>query len=113
MTALVTRRKVIAGVAATSAALAMPGSVLAAPTAHEVRIKRFAFVPDRIQVRVGDTVRWINEDLAPHTATAESFDWDTGEIVRNQSAEVIVTAEMDTQYFCVFHPHMKGAIELV
>lgn len=82
------------------------------PTTHIVRIKSFAFVPNHIEVNVGDTIQWVNEDLAPHTATADDFEWDTGELVQNQVAEVVVTDEMQTTYFCVFHPHMKGKITL-
>ena len=53
------------------------------------------------------------EDLAPHTATAMEFGWDTNELTKDQSAEITVTNEMETDYFCVFHPHMKGSIEIV
>ena len=52
-------------------------------------------------------------DLAPHTATADEVGWDTEELDRGQSAEVIVTEDMEIRYFCVFHPHMKGSLEIV
>ena len=51
-------------------------------------------------------------DLAPHTATADEFGWDTEELGRGQSAEVVVTEDMETSYFCVFHPQMKGSLEI-
>ncbi len=41
-------------------------------------------------------MRWTNFDIAPHTA----------------SAEITVTDDMETTYFCVFHPHMKRTIEI-
>ena len=99
-------------VAAAAALKATPGPA-ATPKIHEVRITRFKFVPERVEVRVGDTIRWINDDLAPHTATADEYGWDTGEIAQNQSAEVEVTEDMETTYFCVFHPHMKGEIAIL
>jgi len=80
---------------------------------HQVTIRKFAFEPQRIQVRAGDTIRWTNEDLAPHTATADELGWDTGEIAKGQSHEMTANKDMETTYFCVFHPHMKGSIEIV
>ena len=40
------------------------------PRTHTVKIEGMAFVPATLEVSVGDTVEWINEDLVPHTATA-------------------------------------------
>jgi len=108
----ISRREVLAGAVSTAAALALPTSATAASVTHEVRIKSFTFVPQRISVSVGDKIKWINDDLAPHTATADEFGWDTGELVTGQGAEITVTADMETTYFCVFHPHMKGQLDL-
>ncbi|GGX54075.1 hypothetical protein GCM10007385_22840 [Tateyamaria omphalii] len=110
MNASTTRRAVLIGAAAAAAALKTGAASASGPVTHIVRIKRFAFVPEQIKVNVGDTIQWINEDLAPHTATADDFEWDTGELVQNQVAKVVVTDDMQTSYFCVFHPHMKGRI---
>ena len=52
-------------------------------------------------------------NVVPHTATANEFGWDTGALAQGESAEIVVKQEMETSYFCVFHPHMKGTIELV
>ena len=66
----ISRRNVIVGAVATTA-LTLPAYV--GPKTHEVRIQNFAFVPERLLVRVGDKIRWLNEDHAPHTATADAF----------------------------------------
>ncbi len=113
MTATITRRAVVSGAAATAVALTTGSPANALAHTHTVRIQSFAFVPARIEVRVGDTIKWINEDLAPHTATANEFGWDTGEITQNQTSEITVSADMETAYFCVFHPHMKGELVFV
>jgi plastocyanin len=113
MAAFATRRKFLEGAVASATALAIASKAAADPVTHEVRITGFAFVPDRLEVRVGDTIRWINDDLAPHTATANEFGWDTGELVRQQSAELVVTAGIETDYFCVFHTHMKGKLVVI
>ncbi len=108
-----TRRSVLFGTVA-AAAVPAPTSVLASvPMVHEVEIKSFKFEPAILQVRVGDTIRWTNNDVAPHTATAKDFSWDTGELEHSGSGEVVVTASMESSYFCVFHPHMKGKIKII
>ncbi|WP_299145110.1 plastocyanin/azurin family copper-binding protein [uncultured Tateyamaria sp.] len=107
---LKTRRAVLTGAAAAAAASSAGIAYAANPVTHVVRITSFVFVPERIEVQVGDTIRWVNDDLAPHTATADAFGWDTGEIGNSQAAEIVVTQNMETTYFCVFHPHMTGQI---
>lgn len=107
------RRTVIMGAAA-SAVVLTPFSVTArTPIVHNVSIKSFAFDPAHIRVHIGDTIRWTNHDLAPHTATANAFGWDTQKIVQGNGAEILVTTGMEPSYFCVFHPHMKGTIEIL
>ncbi|SMO73133.1 cupredoxin domain-containing protein [Ruegeria faecimaris] len=109
------RRRVMVGAVASAAALALTRTRARAaePVVHEVRIKAFAFTPKLLNVSVGDTIQWTNEDLAPHTATADEFGWDTGEIPNGVSAKVEVTKGMETKYFCAFHPHMKGTIVIM
>ena len=96
----------VAWLAAPKQALAGSGQV------HEVAIRDLVFEPEHLVVRVGDTIRWTNYDIAPHTATAEEFGWDTEELAQGDSAEITVTADMETAYFCVFHPHMTGTLEI-
>ena len=80
------------------------------PSVHDVSIKGFAFEPEEISVRPGDIIRRTNADLVPHTATAKSFGWDTGKIVNGENVEV--TVDMERNYFCAFHPRMKGAVKI-
>lgn len=109
------RRGVMVGAVASAAALNLRQTLARAAehVVHDVRIKAFAFTPELLKVSVGDTIRWTNEDLAPHTATADEFGWDTGEIVNGASSEIEVTEGMEANYFCAFHPHMKGRIEIL
>lgn len=114
MAAPVTRRKAIVGAVASAAAVTLlpKQSFAGQATVHDVQIQSFKFVPDRIQVKVGDTIRWTNHDLAPHTATANEFGWDTEELLKDAIGEVKVVEGMETDYFCAFHPHMTGTIEI-
>jgi plastocyanin len=86
-----------------------PGS---APRVHEVQIKGFKFVPDTLNVSVGDTIRWTNLDLAPHTATAIDGSWTTAKIVEGNTGELVVTAKTSGPYHCKYHPMMKATLTL-
>ena len=108
-----TRRSIIAGTVAL-AAVPVPRPTRAADgKTHEVEIRSFSFHPPLIQVRAGDKIRWVNTDLAPHTATADQFGWDTGALEKGETGEVLVTEDMETTYFCAFHPHMKARIDIM
>lgn len=107
------RRVVLGGAVASSTALVFGARADGVPRVHDIAIKRFAYEPARIQARVGDTIRWTNLDIVPHTASADDLSWDTGELTRDQSAEIFVEDGMEATYFCVFHPHMTGVIEIV
>ncbi|KLN61949.1 hypothetical protein WH96_05295 [Kiloniella spongiae] len=79
---------------------------------HTVEIRNLVFVPDVIEVCPGDKIRWINRDISPHTATALDGRWDTEELTLNQRRTLIVTKDMAGEYYCLFHPHMRGEIRL-
>jgi len=114
MISKVIRRDVLVGAVTSVAALAAStkrGFSDGSQT-HEVAIKSFKFDPRHITVKVGDTISWTNRDLAPHTATATETSWDTEIIVKGDTRSIKVTEGMETSYFCAFHPHMKGTIEL-
>ena len=109
------RRDVLVGVAAAVAVLTVSSKTGFASESktHDVTIKSFEFEPEVIAAKIGDSIRWLNEDLVPHTATALEESWDTDEIVKGESRTITVTKDMETSYFCRFHPRMKGRIELV
>ncbi len=87
-------------------------SVASAVVDHQVEIKGFAFVPERLDVKVGDTVTFTNLDIVPHTATANDKSWDTGNLDQNESATITITADMMADYFCLFHPNMVAALQV-
>jgi len=47
-----------------------PVSGGAGGTGTSVTIQDYAFSPQTLTVKVGDTVTWVNKDAAPHTVTA-------------------------------------------
>ena len=77
---------------------------------HVIEIKDFQFVPAVLEVKVGDTVTWVNRDYAPHTATAEDDSWDTGNLDFKKKARITISAKTGSTYYCLYHPNMKGSL---
>ncbi len=108
-------RWVIVGAFLTLATMVVAGCDALAkpePREHKIEITNFAFVPEMVNARVGDTITWVNRDIVPHTATGEGGSWDTGSINKGESKSLIVTAGMVSDYICRFHPTMKGALRV-
>lgn len=81
-----------------------------AQTSHTITIRQFAFAPETLEVSVGDTVEWVNEDIVPHTATAVDARWDSGRLDRGQSWSIEIGAPGTIDYSCLFHPAMRARL---
>ena len=64
---------------------------------HEVTIRNFRFDPETVSVAAGDTVRWRNADLAPHTATSAAGEWDSGSIGAGQARQTCLLCARRTR----------------
>jgi len=84
-----------------------------AAMSHTIEIKKFKFHPDKLEVSLGDKIVWINRDIVPHTATANDKSWDSKLIAKDAKWETVVNADMLENYFCRFHPNMKGGVSIV
>ena len=79
--------------------------------AKAVSIKNFAYAPADLTVAKGATVKFTNGDSTNHTATAtDASALDTGTIAPGKSKTVSFETPGTFQYFCSFHPFMKGTI---
>lgn len=83
-----------------------------AAEATAVTIKDFAYSPNPIEVPVGGTVTWTNEDGVPHTATAvgDKAVLQSGAIASGASYSQTFDTAGSYDYYCEFHPNMKGTI---
>ena len=83
----------------------------AAAESLAVEIKGFAYNPPAIEVPVGGSVTWTNQDNAPHTATGLDRDaLQSGAIAFGESFTQTFDSSGTIEYFCEFHPNMKGSI---
>lgn len=78
---------------------------------ESVSIEEYAFTPADLTIAKGTTVKFSNGDSTNHTATAtDSSVLDTGTIAPGKSKTVSFERPGTFQYFCAFHPFMKGTI---
>jgi plastocyanin len=83
-------------------------SVPARAETIQVTIENLVFSPAEIKAKVGDTIAWINKDIVAHTATVRGgFDV---MIEANKSASLVLKKAGIVEYYCRFHPNMKGRI---
>ena len=93
--------------------LGVPRAVAAQPApaaAAEVDIDQFAFVPQRITVKAGTTVTWINDDDAPHTITSSTKLFKSKALDTEDKFAFTFTTPGTYAYFCSLHPHMTGVV---
>ena len=78
-----------------------------------VSIANFAFVPDTIRIKVGQTVVWTNKDTAPHTATSLNSAFGSSNLNNNQTFEFKFNSTGTFPYHCTVHPMMATAYVIV
>ncbi|CAN5654065.1 hypothetical protein BH23CHL5_BH23CHL5_28410 [soil metagenome] len=78
----------------------------------EVVIEGFAFAPDTIEISVGDTLTWTNNDSAPHTATQRSngSGFQSGTLNQGDSFSHTFDEAGTYEYSCEFHGNMAGVV---
>jgi plastocyanin len=79
-----------------------------------------AFSPNPIQVSVGNTVTWTNNDSQPHTVTSGSNGQPDNKFNSSpnfspllnpgQTFSFTFTQAGDYPYFCMLHPNMVGTV---
>ena len=90
-----------------------PGMMAGTAQASEeqVIISDFAFSPETLTIKVGDTVEFVNKDEIPHTGTREGKDaFDTEALNQGQSKKVTFSKPGEYTYNCSIHPSMSGKI---
>ena len=99
--------------AATSASSSTSAATAAVPVTGsetQVTIKSFAFDPDSVTVKAGDTVTWTNQDSAAHTVTADDNSWTSPNIAKGATFSHTFTTAGTVAYHCSIHPTMKATV---
>lgn len=97
--------------AAKHAAEREPAHSSAAPAAHEVAIKDFLFSPTPLEVAVGSTITWTNEDSALHSVVAKPRElFASDDLTEGQTFEFNADKAGTVDYICGIHNYMVGQI---
>ena len=75
------------------------------------------FIPSPVNIAIGDTVKWVNDDTAAHTATSGAVGtggpdgtFDSSLIVSGNSFSFTFEEAGEFPYFCMVHPWMEGMV---
>jgi plastocyanin len=83
----------------------------AAANATMVDIKNLSYNPGSVEIPVGTTVTWTNDDTVPHTVTAKDREvLQSGTLKPGDSYSKTFDQPGTYDYFCEFHANMKGTI---
>jgi len=86
------------------------GTVTAAGSHEDVVIQGSQYVPNPLVVARGTTVTWTDEDSTPHTVTATDRAFDSGYLGQEDSFSLTFDSPGTFDYFCVYHPRMRGTV---
>ena len=75
---------------------------------NTIIIKNFEFNPSEITIQQGTTLKWINEDSAPHNIKSDIINSDTFGLGGLFEFKFENTGIYD--YICGIHPYMKGRV---
>jgi plastocyanin len=73
------------------------------------------YIPSKISIKSGESVKWLNEDVAFHSVTSGVYEnpngmFDSGYLDPNQSFTMTFDNSGTYDYFCTLHPWMKGQV---
>ena len=78
-----------------------------------VEMVNTSYQPNEIEVEVGTTVTWTNEDSFAHTVTSQEAGFDSGNIGAGEEFSHTFNQTGTFDYTCTIHPSMQGTVVVV
>jgi plastocyanin len=79
------------------------------PVTHVIEIIQMKFVPDVVNISLGDSVVWINKDIVQHDVTElNSNAWSSSKLESGARWKTVITKSQ--LYHCSLHVVMNGKI---
>jgi len=75
-----------------------------------VLIQNFAFNPDPVTVKAGESITWTNRDSAVHHLVGDKGEFDSGDIAAAGTFTFVFKTPGTITYHCSIHPTMTGTI---
>jgi plastocyanin len=98
------------GSAATTPAGGGTGGSGTAAAGDAVTISGFAFNPTTLDVKVGSTVTWTNQDSVSHTVTADDGSFKSDPLPNGATFKHTFTKAGNVNYHCAIHTYMTATI---
>ena len=73
-------------------------------------MKNITYLQPRLQVTVGTTIEWKNNDPLPHSVTAVDKSFNSGLIQPGKTYRHTFAKAGSYNFYCVPHPFMKGVV---
>lgn len=86
-------------------------SPAAAPRTHTVVMDAMKFGAVPADVKVGDTILWVNRDMFRHTATAKNGAFDI-DLKAGASGKTVMHKAGVIPFVCKYHPGMRGVLKV-
>ncbi len=80
-----------------------------------VSMKNTRYVPMDVEVKVGDIIKWTNDDSFPHTVTKTSGPgpkFDSGTVGGGETYQQKFTKAGKVDYVCTIHPRQVGTVSV-
>ena len=87
-----------------------PGEQSTSPPQVEVTIEDYTFTPTKLNITVGTTVIWYNNDPVIHTVTARDGSFDSGSLSMDETFSHTFQEKGSFDYYCIPHPYMTGVV---
>jgi len=68
------------------------------------------FNPEKVDVKVGTTVRWTISGQQPHNITSMTGTWKSNNLTTGQSFSFTFNKAGTYMYQCTIHPQMRGTV---
>ena len=104
----IARRGLLRAAAGAGAALLFARRGMAAET--EIVIDNFTFAPDRLVVKAGTTVTWVNHDDMPHSIVCAALGFHSHALDSDEQLSTRFDLPGRYDYICGLHPHMHGTV---
>lgn len=78
---------------------------------HKVTIKNLKYDPDKLSIKPGETVVWVNKDDNDHTVTSDKGDTlKSDNLGSGDTFKYTFEKKGEFKYHCKYHPRMKGLV---
>lgn len=103
------RGLILAGLALALAPPAGGAWAQAKPKDHVITMANMSYGRLPADIKVGDTITWVNNDSVPHTATARDKSFDV-RIAAGRKVKMTAQKAGSFAFYCIYHSMMRGSL---